>query len=494
MHPTASPFDRLSRLLDGAIVTGAAAFILLYGLLVCLRVGYSFELEWLEGAAVDHVRTILSGQPLYARPSLAFTPLTYTPGYFYLGAWVSRIAGVGFLPLRAISIAASIGVLIVIFALVARETSSARAGVLASGLFAATYGWTDGWFDLARSDSLMLLTSLLAIYVLRWRRSTVATVAAGVLIVVTFLIKQTGLIIAVPLTLYCAYRGGRALAAFGGTVLVGIVGSSLLLDRLFDGWYLYYVSAVPRQHPLATELLWGFWRFDLFRPFPIALPAAVAYLWWLLRRTDLDKALFFLAAAAALVAGAWASRLHSLSYINVALPAYVALAILFALAAQEARLLVPAIPNVRLARVAAWLTRSAVLCQLVRLIYAPAPLVPTVQDVMAGRQLVQRLSELPGDVLVPYHGYLPLLAGKTPHAHAVVIADVIRGGRTSTEVAFADDLRRALQDHQFASIVTVDSPTPVRAWLPIDQYYRAAEPLVQVRSRFWRPESVYVPK
>src|SRR5690606_7908479 len=63
------------------------------------RIGYPFDLEWMESGVIDHVRVVLSGEPLYREPSLEFTPYIYTPGYYYASALVSSVAGVGYLSL-----------------------------------------------------------------------------------------------------------------------------------------------------------------------------------------------------------------------------------------------------------------------------------------------------------------------------------------------------------------------------------------------------------
>ena len=62
----------LVAVLRGLVLVGSVRYIALYAILVCFRVRYPFELEWLEGTSIDHVRTILAGKPLYARPSLDF--------------------------------------------------------------------------------------------------------------------------------------------------------------------------------------------------------------------------------------------------------------------------------------------------------------------------------------------------------------------------------------------------------------------------------------
>ena len=138
LQPTHSP--------EVAQVNGRAAWILRYILLAmavlyigvyvtvaCLRMRYPYELEWMEGAAVDHVRWILSGRPLYVEPSLEFTPFIYTPLYFYLAAAVSKVLGVGFLPLRLVSFLASLGCLWLIGRFVQRETGSWTWGIVRRG-------------------------------------------------------------------------------------------------------------------------------------------------------------------------------------------------------------------------------------------------------------------------------------------------------------------------------------------------------------------------
>ena len=491
--PPDSNIARLTVVLRALLAVGAGAYIALFIVLVGLRVGYPFELEWLEGAMVDHVRTILSGAPLYAKPSLTFIPLTYTPLYFYVAAALSKVIGVGLLPLRLVSIAASAGVLGMLYRLAARESGDVRAGILAAGLFAATFGWTDGWLDLARNDSLFLLLALIAIYLLRWQNTPVVYVVAGVLMSLSFLVKQTGLIVAIPLAAFCACRGRVAFACFAGTVAAVLFVTTVVLDRVFDGWYLYYIRDVPAQHPLALEMVWGFWRFDLLRPFPIALLASAGYLLEKLRRGDRDAALLHLLAAAGLCGGAWASRLHSLSYVNVALPAYAALALVFACLVHDRRFASDFLGTARVAITQCALYAVAVL-QLLRLGYMPGRLVPTDQDVATGRSLLSTFATQPGDVFAPFHGYLPTLAGKSSHAHAVVIADVVRGDASAAGRSFAEELERALKDHQFQAVIGVEGRTPVHPWLPIQEHYRAADRVVNHRSMFWRPEVRYVPR
>lgn len=496
MAARAIPPPEESRLIRGLRVAtriGAIGYLTLYVVLVALRVRYPFELEWLEGASVDHVRTILSGRPLYGPPSLDFVPLTYTPLFFYLGALLSKIVGVGFLPLRLISIVSSFLLLFVIFRIVVRETQDRDAGLLAAGLFAATFGWTGGWLDLARTDCLFLLIVFIAIYVLRWSTSARSAALAGALVALAFLAKQTGVVVAVPLALICATRGWRPVVAFGAVVVASVVGTTMLFDRITDDWYFYYIYLVPRQHPVSVQSVVGFWRYDLMRPFGIALVGSLAYLVWKLRRGERSVAIFYGLAGAGLFGGAWLSRLHSLSFVNVVLPAYAAVAVVFPMAVHE---LVGRAKRTRSGKPSAMvpLLLMLSLAQLAALVYSPVSFVPTARDVRTGQELLRHMAATPGRIFVPYHGYLPALIGRETNANATPLADVIRGGVTDVELGLARRLDEALRTHYYDAVFGLETPTPVRHWLPIDTYYRPDETVVSETSRFWRREIRLVPR
>ena len=96
-------------------VVGAAVwYIGSYLVVALLRIGYPFELEWMEGAVADHVLRILSGQPLYVRPSLDFVPFVYPPLYFYVSAGFAKLLGFSLLPLRLVSLLSSLACFAVI--------------------------------------------------------------------------------------------------------------------------------------------------------------------------------------------------------------------------------------------------------------------------------------------------------------------------------------------------------------------------------------------
>jgi hypothetical protein len=163
------------------VVVQAAAvlYMLVYVVVACARLSYPFELEWLEGGSLQQVDRILSGRPIYARPDLSFVAFFYTPAYYYVAAAAATLIGPGFLPLRLVSLLASLGSLAVIFSFVRRDTGRVPPALMAAGLFAATFAASGGWFDLARVDSLYVCLLLLAAYVLRFGRPAGVAVLFG---------------------------------------------------------------------------------------------------------------------------------------------------------------------------------------------------------------------------------------------------------------------------------------------------------------------------
>lgn len=490
----------------------AALYLLLYIVLAGLRLGYPFELEWMEGGAVDHVRRIIAGQGLYVPPSLEFVPFIYPPLYFYVSALVARITGVGFLPLRMVSFAASIGCFIMLFLIVRRGTAARTAAaeavrpadfaaanfaaVLAVGIFAACYRAAGAWFDIARVDSLALFLLLAAVWLLQRNASLAAYLGAAALVALAFLSKQITLLMAAPLMLFAArYRGRRGLLFVGAAIILA-GGSVLVLNRLTGGWYNYYIFRLPAEHPLLPDAIRDFWTRDLLWVLPIALPAAIYFLAAKFAAPTRRGFFFWSAAGVGMVGGAWVSRVHVGGYDNVLMPAYAAAAMLSAMGAHTALTWASGRPMPTL-----WRTEVVVylLCiaQLGRLYYSPARQLPTARDRQAGEQLVAIMKHIPGEVLMPEHGYLPSLAGKGAHAQGMAVFDVLRGGDEQAYERLAREFANAVKERRFGAIIA-DQGT----WLPpkIDTYYTAYmlpwpdDVLWPVTGMRTRPQYLYLPK
>ncbi|MEE9295857.1 MAG: glycosyltransferase family 39 protein [Phycisphaerae bacterium] len=477
------------------LILVATIYVLTYLVLAYTRIPYPFELEWMEGGVLDHVNRILAGRKLYVAPSLEFVPFIYTPLYFYVSAIVSSVCGPGLPPLRMVSLMASLGCFLIIYLFVRRETNSAFAGGLSCSLFVATFRECGAWFDLARNDSLFLLFSLSALYVLRFGTHLRSFVISGILFFIAFLTKQTALIIVLPLILYCALTRLRYAMALLCTVGGLVVASTLVLDWVHDGWYSFYVFDLPQQHPIVGDMIIKFWTQDLLGPLAISCAMSGFYLWLQASRRATNNLLFYSLAAVGMVGGAWMSRLHQGGHLNNLFPAYAMICILFGLAIHE---LLGLVKSRRSASQSLGPGHVFAICimQYACLLYNPFSLCPSVDDLEAGRRLVARIKGIDGDVFIPCHPYLASAVNKGTFAHQMAILDIFKSGKSDMKEALRDELLLAVGNRRFGAVlVDVD-------WFPVELepfYIRQGDVFGQDEV-FWpvsgwriRPEAIFVP-
>jgi 4-amino-4-deoxy-L-arabinose transferase-like glycosyltransferase len=460
-------------------------------LIVLNRIGYPYELHWMEGAAVDQVRWLMAGHQLYAEPSLDFTAAEYTPLYFWLGAALSLSSGAGFFSLRLLSFLASLGCAAVIYHFVRRVVSSRYWGLIAASLYLATFRIGGSAFDLARVDPLFMFFLLSAVYVLYFARGPGSMVCAGLLMTCSFLSKQTALVVAMPLALYAvlAWRGLTGWL-FPLTLLTLVGFTTLVLDRVSEGWFSFYVFELPRQHEIAVEYLTRFWTADIARDLP--LPAAAVLIWVAmnLRRGVDRRSLFVVALLTGMVGASWFSRMHSGGTANVLLPAFAALALCGGLAMHD------------LASRAEQRSRHAYALGLTvlgvgqfgLLSYSPWAQIPTHADREAGDALVEFMRTVDGEVFLPFHGHLASLAGKPPHSHLVGIDDVLRGTDDEVKTRLVQKIESALRARRFSVIILDNVNT---AWFRTSVHSRwfqqsLDQSYARVGSVFAKPD-VFIP-
>jgi hypothetical protein len=450
--------------LKAILLSLSVVSVVMYIVLACLRIGYPYELEWIEGGMVDQVRWILSGRGLYVPPSLEFVPNYYTPLYLYLTAGLCKVMGVGFLPLRLISFVSSLGCFWMIGSMVRRETGSWTWAIASTGLFAASYRATGAWMDIARIDSLFLLLALAAAYLVRVRRDTPGLIAAGLLMGLSFLTKQSALIIAGPLMLFTLLANkGWSRLAFAATFVGLVVGTTVLFDAFTDGWYSRYVFGLPNQHPYVEAVWASFWLRDIGDNLVVA--ATMSFFAVILgpRVHRGRDGHFYGMLLAGMMGAAWLSRLHLGGYDNVLMPAAAVLAIGFGLGAER---LLSALQGTSIADavrggdrpgfhgVLLGTTYLAGIWQFALLAYSPGQQVPSQADRRSGDAMITALAKLDGDVLMPEHGFLHTLAGRnTYHAQSGALAAVLQGTDRRMTDDLLDAFRRAIRARRYDVLV-----------------------------------------
>jgi hypothetical protein len=485
MRAAGSTILPYARRLPRGLLSGAALlFLATYIVVALLRLSYPFELEWMEGVMVDHVRRLLAGQAIYAKPSIEFVSLLYPPLYYVIAAGAAKALGVGFLPLRLVSFASSLGVFAFLFAIVRRETGAKTAGLVAAGLFVATYARAGGWFDLARLDSCYLCVLLASVFTLRTSRSAAGAVGAGLLLGAAFLTKQSTLVVAAPLALGAMLGDVRRGCWFAGAAGLAIGGSTLLLDRATGGWFTYYCFTLPAHHPRVPGAWAGFWTADLLPVLGVAgLVAAVA----VVRRCTTLRAgdswrFFCPLLAAGMVGSSWLVRTLVGAEVNNLLPAYAAVSILAAIGLDDLwRWRVAGDP--RASR--AWPARVAealLVGQFALLAYDPRAELPTAADRAAGDRIVAELSTVRGDVFLPHHGYLAVLAGKRSFAHALAMDNVFLDDTGPGRRDLPEAVIQALREARFGAAVVESDGWHAEL---IRSRYPACRPLLDRSDVFW---------
>ena len=461
----ASRAIRVVAALAGLAVIGAYVGIAL------ARLGYPGHLEILEDNSLVEMRRILAGQQLYPPPSAGYVPDGYTPLYFVVSAAAASVLGQSYLPLRLVSLVASLVCFAILGRLVQRETGSRGAGLAAAGLLAATYFATYTWCDLGRVDSLFLALSAAGLYAARWAGRTRGAIVAGLLLGAAFCTKQTALAEGVAVLAALAAGPRRRLAVPAAISYAAVVGgSTLALGLASRGWYVYYVFEQMSQHALNPTAASQFWVNELLPTLAVALCAALLGA----RRMPFT----LLAGCAALVAESFAARAQSGSNLNDLLPAYLAVAVLAGLAmGGRSPLLTSGAPG-RLAR--ARVAGMAPFAQIARWRAGPAgPWIPVAasalvivqigllasgfrlsqafppdSDRAADQRLVAAARSLGGTVAIPAAPGIAVAAGLPPTEDQVAAADVMRASDQSAKAVFMASLAQAVATEKYSAIFT----------------------------------------
>jgi hypothetical protein len=482
------------------------------------RVGYPYDLEWMEGGLLHHALRIRQGQGIYVAPSVEFIPYLYTPLYPTLLALFGGPFGISYLLGRVVSIIGLCGIAataLASFAVRGRMFGAALVGVvLALGLFAAFYPYVEGWYDLVRADTFFLFMTTAALAGLPlWATSDDGVVGHGkvaagaALMVLAFFCKQTGIFYVAlggAIVVVVNWRRAPTYVAMAG--LLGL-GGCWILDRATHGWFWTYVSEIHRAHDFNWDrfytsfghILWHFPAPTIVVVAALLLVAVTRYRIGALPAPAQPFVLWTAAFAVSTVVGAvgWGTEF---AHFNAYMPAFLhgALAAGAAVPATIACLRAlrrdhphgHALATVGGIAVALPL---AITCAITR--WQPQRFIPTAADVAAGSRLIQRLAAIEGDLWIPSHPWYAVLAGKQPHVHRMGIKDV-----TTRQTRTIEGLDDTLARHGFAALVLDNRDVHNPGELPaLRRHYRPALVLPRnERPRVYTgasvvPESIWIP-
>lgn len=481
---------------------------------VFARIGYGFDLEWMEGGLLVHAERIAEGRGIYVEPSIEFIPYLYTPLYPGLIAGLGSIFGISYQLGRIISVLSIFAILALIAIAIIRDAdkrdrSAALTGSFcAAGLFAAVYPWVDGWYDLVRADTLflaMVIAGLLAVRL--WARhpeqARVRIAGAAALLALSFFCKQTGI-------LYVAAGGAVVLVLNWRVVWVYVasagaigLGGTWILQKASGGWFWTYVFEVHQAHDFNMDrfyqsfenILWHFPAMTIVVGLALVAVGITAVAKRRLPASAGALLLWSFVFAVSVLVGAlgWGTQW---AHFNAYMPA-------MATGAIAAGASLPALSGVaRLWRpdappfgsfVAAALAGIALSWTLYSAWWSPSVFTPTSVDQASGEALIKYLKALDGEVWVPSHPWYARLAGKRAWVHRMGVKDVTYGNKWRVA-----ELDLAIRTQAFDAIVLdtrdiyLEQPMLASFYKRMDHIPNKARPRLFSGAKVV-PESVWIP-
>ncbi|MCA9671081.1 MAG: hypothetical protein KC503_36035, partial [Myxococcales bacterium] len=136
----------------------------------------------------------------------------------------------------------------------------------------------------------------------------------------------------------------------------------------------------------------------------------------------------------------------------------------------------------------------ALAVQLLMQLYSPTKHIPRRGDRQRARALIATLSKIRGEILFPYHPFLPHLAGKDTHYHQMGINDVTRAGHP-----YPGGIRDKIEQQKYGAILLDKSPVEARYGFllqtyKLEHYFPATTVPLTVTGYRVRPRYLFVPK
>jgi hypothetical protein len=463
-----TPQDRVrarTRLLKWLLVVAclpAALQLLELGRILFSRVGYPYDVHWMDGGTLLHAHRLLQGEPIYVEPAreAGFLPNAYPPALYFTLAGLGAIFGLDYVMGRLVSIA----VTAVGAAVLAHQVHLRFRGMplpwapalLALGTIAAGFPFTGGWYDATMTDPLALCLAIVSGRLLLVDSDALCTrrlVVVSVLMVLTVYTKQSYVVlVAWQLLFACRYGARRGLVL--GILTAAVAGALLAIAQYATrGSFLHYVAGQLLRHRSDASRMWHGATLVLgFAPY---LPLTLAASLWLAFRRALSPAaalwmgMLVFAFPMALVhygkSSGWANNFMPLVFLGPAASLCVA--------GDLCRRMKP--------RRQAWLFAACALGAAAFLMLRRYPADPYTADKsrrVAAAHLNAYVRKLGGSVLIPARPMLALRNGSTvEQIHVMAWYDAIDSGRR--DLRFDEFIRRArpryviLADQEPAAIV-----------------------------------------
>ena len=495
------PITWIRRALTWAVCFAGSSYILLFLGLTALRLVYPYEVEWNEGAVLDHAIRILGGKPLYATPSLEFAAFIYTPIYYHLVAGLMKITGVAMMPGRLISILSTLLTALLIGRITQRETKSTLLAFSSAALYIAFYHVTGFFYDIVRMDALSLFLAVAAIYTVLYVRK--GYIGAAILIALAYFTKQQMLCFWPAIALWLFIRNPKQAYIFITISITLLLAVSLILNTTTHGWFAFYTWKEPSaktHYFFSYGRAIAFFHVNLLGTFALTtIVILFAYILTitpprpspLVRGGGKNGYALLLFCYTASIAASSLSIGNEGGYKNVLMPLAATIAILFPISLQ------------RIAQsfsISNALIQWLLLFEFFALAYNPLGekmLIASPRQRHAGDEFIAKLRAISGDVWIPMHGYLNTLAGKPTFVHFMAMSDALTVQDTSA-TRLQREIDSAYREHRFTVIILDQDlsfpPDSIPHYTPRGTIFRTPNVfLSRLGDEATRPQYLFVP-
>ena len=455
----------LERITKWLAITLGIAFIAVVLTLSIMRLMYPYEIEWMEGAMLDHVVRILDGKPIYSAPTIDFIPWLYPPLYYYAVALVAKIVGLGFFAGRIVSFISTLITAVLMGWMVQRITKNRLFSFLNHRALLCNVP-CDGLLFRHRAQRCVLYGhhGCSCIFADAVMREQIGAIATALLFVFAFLTRQQAVFFLLPLVVWfwlrdkklgisLYYNCDRSYAHCAFRDLCSHARMVHILHvhdpkREARGFFHHpHVRCVPK---LCAGTICRFNGCVGTTPPPKEGGASIvgdARGWS--RIFSSDTGLLIMMALAALAAGAM-SLGNEGGDRNVMMPFAAFVLPLLPIALNEIKHAKPAFARY---------VYLAFLFQFVALYFNPLSgkmVIASAKQRAGGDEFMRKLRAMPGEVYIPYHGYITRQAGKPSHAQLLATIDVLRVHDT-TSARLQADFNSAFARHRFSAVIMEES-------------------------------------
>ena len=543
------------RFQHASLCTFFVAILGLFLYTVISRVGYPYDLEWMEGGVLLHGHRVLHGQDLYPYPSEEYIPFIYPPLYYWMIAGVAWFTKLDYPAGRVLSI---IGALLSCAAVVrALRWENISWGVTLCGgaFFLSTYEDTGAFLDIVRADGVLL--ALMAWSMVWVRMGNIRTGALS--LALAFATKHNAAIMGFPIVFWLWRSSGwRVALQFGLWSAIPALMFLGVMQWGTEGRFLTYLLEVPAHHPFVLWRLTWLASYEILSAhITFSLVGLVLIIRWFLQRerTFADwigilgtciivsmiifakpmEGMFasfiqfkgvtakmigrnamgglFCISVGMLLIGVWKRNRGSIAsgygyWILCASVAWVFSGIMRAHHGGYNNVLLPGMWGSALCfgllLHILWTQFPKLRWGWVVLVgghlwwvsWNPSSLIPTSQDVLAGDRVIARLKEVEGPVFSPHAPWYPVIAGKEPSAHLIALWDIKHeGGPFYSSVKVIKD---SIAKKKFAAILLANDKEDYGR----KKYYRKRERISYPSSKVFfpkkgwrvRPQYLFFPK